>query len=175
MLRISVICGAINSGKTSFLADFVKEAEVSFKMGGVISPKRFEKGEFLGYDLMEVTTGMIQPILRKGENPGVESIGNFNIVNQGFQEGNHIIVNSLNCEILIIDEIGILELEGRGFRRGLEKALAEYRSELVLSIRESLVGAYKELMAVYSGEIVFLYPDYWDRLKVMIESKRERR
>jgi nucleoside-triphosphatase THEP1 len=59
-----------------------------------------------------------------------------------------------HSKLIIIDEIGKLELEGRGWANSLEQLIANSKSSLLLSVREEVIDEVFEKFKI-SPEIIF--------------------
>ena len=84
-------------------------------MGGVYTRKIRNNDEILGYGAVNAATGEERPFLRKNNEDGGLRVGSFSIDSAGLEFGQKAIERALNANLLIIDEIGKLELEGGGW------------------------------------------------------------
>ena len=124
---ITIICGEINQGKTSK----IKSVYLEEKEGdGFLTEKIFIDSVFCGYEIRRLTTGEshIQS-LKSGLFPANESPvytrGAFSFFKDGFSYADYIIdeiiVKGINP--VFIDEIGPLELQGKGHCSSFRKIL----------------------------------------------------
>lgn len=137
---LTLLVGPIDSGKTTFLRRWYE----TWGWGdGFLSVKRYEGSRLIGYDLERISTGETSPWARvAGEEPNgwqtwIE-IGPFRMCREGFSFA-ATIVDSVMANThgpMILDEAGILELQGKGFAPLLEKLLAGNHRTLV-AIRDS--------------------------------------
>lgn len=104
-------------------------------VSGFLSPKRFINGVFKGYDLYDVRSGEVHPFLLYDPlntplvDPHVEArhIGPFMIDQSGLEFASGIIAAAFknrNCNTIVLDEIGMAEVEGRLFKGILELCLS---------------------------------------------------
>jgi len=144
MLTISIITGAKNSGKTTFIVELLGELTPETDAAGFYTKKLFKDEYFLGYNLVEIGTGEEYPFIRLEGNPDYPRMGIFYFIPAGIEEGCRILESSLDSGILVIDEAGPLELDGGGIDSILKDIMAYYDGKLVITIRDHLVGQFIE-------------------------------
>ncbi len=138
--RILIISGPIRSGKTTYtgqVAEALKSGNIA--VGGIVSPRIMESDETTGYDISDLRTGHREPFLRLKNDTTVSSIGRFEILDAGLYAGTDALTVQPDAEpdVVIIDEIGRLELEGKGWAGSLETLLSGTACHLVLAIRDT--------------------------------------
>ncbi|MFC2146661.1 nucleoside-triphosphatase, partial [Acidobacteriota bacterium] len=124
---IYIITGGIDEGKTREIEAIYRQIK---KGDGWISKKVFLNKEFAGYEIQRLSTNEKLPLAYKKEYvpPGwdeIYSIGPFLFSKQAFEFAGKIIdeIIEKNINPVFIDEIGPLELQGKGFYPMLEKIL----------------------------------------------------
>jgi nucleoside-triphosphatase len=136
--RRVVVTGARGAGKTTFcrrLAELAREADR--EVAGILSLPRIEKG---------TKTGILACSLRSGETRLLASarageVDGFRFCNWHFSEAvmrwsNEALSQAVPCDLLIIDEIGRLELDsGRGLVAGFEVMDGPAHSAVVITVR----------------------------------------
>lgn len=134
-MKIYILQGAIGSGKTTYLMNYCRQKNV----GGILSPVIEGKRHFLNIESQETK-------LMEASEQEIETltIGRYKFSGKAFEWANKILIDcaNKNHETIIIDEIGPLELQGKGFAETLKNFLNhnEVKPELVLVIRENLVN-----------------------------------
>ena len=140
-----IVTGPLGSGKSTFL---IQLTEALRKKGhnpqGIISERKTDESGTAGYGLVNIETGERHDFLRKSEETGPERIGRFVIVPGSLEKG-AAILNSSGNGIIIIDEVGALEMSGRGWASCIEGLLARPVSHLILSVRETQLDGIKSL------------------------------
>ncbi len=135
-----LIVGPRGSGKTSALVGLglALQAE-GLNVDGVVSPRLLQGAETVGYNVQRWRTGE-ERLLCSREPPGL-LYGRFffrpealAFANQGLQEA------AQGAEVILVDEVGPLELRGAGFFPGLQACL-QSRAFLILTVRPSLASA----------------------------------
>ncbi len=138
-----VLTGPVHSGKTTFLAGAADRWKASgFRVGGFLSVARLRDGSDQGYDLVDLKNGTSAPFLmRKGE-PDWPSVGPYRFVPEILEQAAAIMSRDRDAEILIVDEIGPLELDGEGLWPAFEKALA-HGSRCLCVVREEILDEFR--------------------------------
>jgi nucleoside-triphosphatase THEP1 len=140
--KIFIISGKVGEGKTRILEQLVgllKENNIS--TGGILAPRIMENGQTIGYDLLDLTENLTCSFLRLHDGKAGETIGRYFISNEGIHFGNEALSVAKNLEnkLVVIDEIGKLELSDRGWAPALNELLATSDNHLILSVRDSFV------------------------------------
>jgi nucleoside-triphosphatase THEP1 len=98
--------------------------------------------------LMNIATKEIFDIECKdplNTNEHLTTVGRFSFYTLAFEKANIILLNALPLQpaLLVIDEAGKLELEGKGFHNPLQKILPAYKNNdnrrLLVTVRDSLL------------------------------------
>ncbi len=143
--RRIILTGAFESGKTTLLlllVDALRESRLD--IAGVISPPVYKNGEKTGIDLLNLRDGTRQPLalLREGETMGMLFTNRWVFSTEAMEEGNRILLDATPCDLLIVDELGPLELERQsGWVNGINAIDSQQYCLAVCVIRESLVPA----------------------------------
>ena len=153
---IFLVTGRVQGGKTSYLtelAELVKDK--GSKVGGFLSPGSFESGKRSGFRLKNLLTGSELPMAAVRETPGWVRYRRFWFNPDAFRTGREWISASLaeKVDLLMIDEVGPMELEGSGWYESLNFLRQLSLPIQVWSVRESLVT---ELMEQWDPAIAGL-------------------
>lgn len=97
--------------------------------------------------VMDVRTGLCRPLTLSG--PGGVPVGRFHFDPEVLSWGADVLAHSTPCDLLVVDEVGPLELEGSGWAVGVDilraggfrLALAVVRPELLADVRARLPQA----------------------------------
>ena len=152
LARVFIITGSVGEGKTTSLIKIAAELKSNgLQVAGIISPRIVLKKETVGYNIRSLNSDEEIPFLRKygsdlsGNSEFEKShedgkIGRYEIQTEGLSFGQQIIEECLISapEIIIIDEVGRLELEGRGWDTCL-KRLVQKPHMVILSVRNKFV------------------------------------
>jgi len=140
---IFILTGVVHSGKTTFLKKIIAEAGLRFlRVDGFVSPAVWENGNPAGYDLLTLPEERPFPFLRMEGRPGYQRVGPFYLIPETLHMAQGIIRAGSLKPLVIVDEVGPLELEGLGVWPALEEVLRRPPRKLVLTIREPLLEAF---------------------------------
>jgi nucleoside-triphosphatase THEP1 len=137
---IQILTGPVHSGKTTLLqrlADQLKKQNI--EVAGFLSLYTEEKDQFIGYDLFDLIQGTRTPFIRKEGQKAWQRIGPYFFIPESLDHAQNIILRSTKADICVIDEVGPLELEGKGLGPALKKVMPLLRPEYILVIRDSIL------------------------------------
>jgi len=139
--HVFIITGPTESGKTTairYLEKILNEESIS--VSGIISGRIMEHGITRGYDLIDIKTGAVIPFLNADGVMKGNHIGRFIINEEGLAEGKSILNNAASSDsrVIIIDEIGRLELNGGGWAENLEMITSTTDKHLIISVRDTM-------------------------------------
>lgn len=139
--KVFLITGRVGQGKTTQIIriiDALKGRNVS--VSGIYSLRIMEGGVTSGYDLVDIETSLRTPFLRitEGKEPG--EIGNYKILQEGLEAGLEALSKSAKnkSRIVVIDEVGRLELNNRGWSESMTE-LVDVAPVLLISVRDTFV------------------------------------
>ena len=139
--KIFILTGTQGSGKTTFLKNLVEYLrKENILIGGIIANGFWENNVRTGFDLEDILTG--EKILLCQTNPteGWEKFRRFYFNPEGFTFGNKVLnpVNIAKADIIVIDEVGPFELEGKGWTPAIKSLLKTIEKPMIWVVRESL-------------------------------------
>ncbi len=140
--KVFILTGAKGEGKTTKLKkilEVLKQNNIS--VNGIYSPKIIENENKIGYDIFDISSGKREPFLRQHCNESYDKIGKFYIYPQGLQLGKTALKlsNHTNNQIIIIDEVGNLELDNNGWADCLKNLTENPVNHLLLIVRDSFI------------------------------------
>ena len=118
-----LVTGKVQGGKTSYLTELVDQLKNrEIKVAGFLSPGSFESGERSGFHLKNILTGMEIPMASVREMDAWVKYRRFWFNPDAFRQGREWILSSLTLDpdVMVIDEVGPMELEGSGWSESLE-------------------------------------------------------
>jgi nucleoside-triphosphatase THEP1 len=151
---IYILTGPVASGKTTFLWDVgvVLKAQ-DIPCDGYLSLRISKGDETIGYDLFDLQIKRTTPFLRTSGQDLWQKVGPYYILPEGLTQAEKIIRRSPSSALLILDEIGPLELEGQGVWPALSEILFDHRRYFLLVIRQSLLHEYSRILEQAQVEI----------------------
>lgn len=141
-----ILTGTRGSGKTTLCQRLAAEAHsLGWDVAGVISPAVYEGGEKIGTEAVDLRSREGRLIAQRPPNSNGNSAARPTWVydQTALVWVNQVLNGSVPCDMLVLDELGPLELEaGQGWNAGL-KALdsRNYQVGLVTIRRELLAAA----------------------------------
>lgn len=134
-----IVTGAVGIGKTTVCEKVVAIAKLlGYSCGGILTPKAPDKG----ITIVDIQTGertVLASIDNIYQGP---HIGKYFFNPDAIEFGVRAIDRGISSDILFVDEIGYLELQGNGFVKILELIGAEKVKNSILVVRRELLPAF---------------------------------
>ncbi len=111
-----IITGEIGAGKTVLCASLIEAFEdLGWQISGLRSPAIFENGEKTGIAVENLATGEIRKLAVSDYKPeGLDGEPlHWTFDKEVLAWGNQILLDSIPTELLVVDEIGPLEMKSR--------------------------------------------------------------
>ena len=138
---VLVLSGPVHGGKTTYLERRIPLWTArGLPCNGFLSPIVPGARDVAGYDLAEIATGRRWPYLRTDGPADAERIGPFVFVPETLERARAIIRTADRSELLIVDEVGPLELAGGGLWSALGEALPRRVGTTLLVAREGILA-----------------------------------
>ncbi|MEA1886193.1 MAG: nucleoside-triphosphatase [Bacteroidota bacterium] len=138
-----MLTGGKGEGKTTFARELKEKlSENNIEVRGVLTEKVMDNGRLKGYDLFNIGSGKKEKFLRlnsNNSNAKREQIGKFEILPAGLKMGRKTLCPDGKAGITIIDEVGKLELDDRGWAECINILLKEPTCRLIMTVRDKLV------------------------------------
>jgi nucleoside-triphosphatase THEP1 len=152
---ILVLTGPVHGGKTTFLEGSVARwAARGLVCGGFLSIAASDPDGGKGYDLLELRSGRRRPFLRLQGVPGAERTGPFSFVPETLDRARTLIREAAPAELLVVDEVGPLELRGGGLWADLERTVARPGRKTLMVVREEIL---EDVVAALAPLIPFVF------------------
>jgi len=140
---VFIITGDTGSGKTTFLLELIEELRgKDLSIAGFAALSVPEDGPSGSFNILDLVSQRILPLASRRFSEGWEPIGNFYFNPDGLQLGITILEDPqiINNDLVIVDEVGPFELDGKIWAECLTRLLAARSCSLLLVVRESLVS-----------------------------------
>mgnify|MGYP003932277747 CR=1 FL=1 len=154
---VYVLSGPVHAGKTTLLKKLISALKKNnIAVYGYLSLSLWEDQYLKGYDFYDLKSGNTFPFIRRKGHPEWEKIGSFFFRPTTLDKAKKIILNAGKKRgLCIVDEIGPLELSGKGVWPAVQKALAGKPSHMdfLFVIREGLLDEFKEIPGFEPDEV----------------------
>lgn len=151
---VFIITGKIGSGKTTCIKKLAEKLNAeNVSVGGIYTLRIMENGETTGYTMVDISSGNQEKLLDINGNDQQEKIGKYFISAEAIDRGNRALQQT-NAQLMVIDEVGKLELNGGGWSEILGKLLASRQNQLLISIRKEVLN---EVMDKWNLNPVMIY------------------
>jgi nucleoside-triphosphatase len=126
--RIAVT-GPPGIGKSTLVTEVV--AGCRLRAGGVLARERRYKDRRIGFELLDLSTGAVGILAdEKGSGP---QLGKYRVHPEDLDGiGAQSVEAALKCDMIVVDEVGPMELTSRRFVSAVEMAIASTKPMLVV-------------------------------------------
>jgi len=153
------LTGPIQGGKSSLAAELARVwKKQGGKAGGFLAPGLMQEGERTGFNLQRVSRDQQIPLARKTGPASWFTFRRFSFNPEAFRIGMHWLREDLQngADLLIIDEVGPLELQGRGWRKVLDHFASVPELLQLWVVRKAVLEEFKKLWPVPEEQILDL-------------------
>ena len=142
-----IIVGDAGIGKTPWIEKVVELLEKDgISVDGLISKKVVTSKEVWHHDLIRISTKNKHQLTTMEDIKTSTSMGKFNFFEETIAWGNDQLLSIKNSDFIIIDEIGLLEFDDKGFMPGLKYLINNYKGSLIITMRSSLQSRFDEFL-----------------------------
>ena len=126
--RIAVT-GSPGIGKSTLVAKVISGTKL--RVGGVLARDRRYKDRRIGFELLDLSTGAVGILAdESGDGP---QLGKYRVHLDDLDLiGAQAVENALGCDLIVVDEVGPMELSSHRFVLAVEKAIASPKPMLVV-------------------------------------------
>ena len=136
---IFILTGEVNSGKTTLLKKLVGELEKrNLRVEGFLSEAIWRNDEKIGYNFLDLRSRASVPFIRRSGQKDWERIGPYFFIPESLVRVKGLILSSQEADVVVIDEVGPLELSGRGIWPALSEGLFQRGQSFLLVARRSV-------------------------------------
>lgn len=127
-LRIAVT-GSPGVGKSTLVAKATSGTKL--RVGGVLARDRRYKDRRIGFELLDLSTGAVGILAdESGDGP---QLGKYRVHLDDLDRiGAQAVENAIACDLIVVDEVGPMELSSHRFVLAVEKAIASPKPMLVV-------------------------------------------
>lgn len=176
-IKLVLWTGRKHSGKTTRALDLVEKArQAGFNVAGLLAPSLYRNGQLTGFDAFDLRHKSRTPLSRYNDE-GAET-GLFLFNSEGLELGQHALSEAATkyADLVIVDEFGPLELDGRMWRKDVDLLLSYSNSVILLIVRQELVEAVHNLYSdVPCQEFAANEPESVDKVINLLKNYRRLR
>lgn len=140
--KVIILCGDIQGGKTTFLLRLIEHLKrENMNIDGFYAPGVHEGGRRIGYDLKAVKSAEHMQFMRLEPSGGTFKQGKYYINESGLEFGKELLGehNLAKSDLIVIDEVGPLEMKGKGWALDIERLLSQHPVPQLWVVRRSLL------------------------------------
>lgn len=153
---VLVLTGPVHGGKTTYLGEACRRWSAhGLSYAGFLSPAVTGADGQTGYDLLELPGPFRRPYLRRHGPAGAERTGPFTFVPAALERARAILRDPRPADLLVVDEVGPLELQGGGLWPALRDAIGRPQRTVLLVVRDTIADG-------LAAAIAPLVPIYFD-------------
>jgi len=152
---IIIISGNIQEGKTTFVEKVINRlARKDFPAAGFLAKVIYKEDNRMGYQLKDLSSEGNELLCTINKHADWEQYGKFYFNPKAQEMGKAILANiPKEAKVIVIDEIGPLELGGEGWALAIENLVANSSLPMIWVVREQLVEKIARKWTV--GEIYY--------------------
>ena len=143
--RVLILAGDPGQGKTRLATEIVRHLrDRGIVVGGVLAPGFWRDGERWGFDVVDVLDGRTESLCRKDAPQQDVAAGPFHFLPEGLQFGRDALsverLQTAGADVVIVDEVGPLELSAAGWAEALDTLAEHWRGPMLWVVRRALVN-----------------------------------
>lgn len=176
-----ILTGRTGSGKTTLAGLVVDRVRAhGFRVGGMLAQGWLapaggaEPLRRSGFDLVDLQSGAVMPLCRVGEpgGSGHERCGPFEFTRDGLAFGRNALARgAAGADIVVVDEVGPLELSGGGWAPSLDRLATGFDGPLLVIARLAVVEAVKARWGTQTTPVCDVAVAKADAIAALIEER----
>ena len=142
--------GDKHSGKTTAatkLAETLQQQGCT--VGGILAPSIYKDDRLIGFDIFDIQNNLRIPLAVRDEQPHDDLPYRYH--QEGLELGHSALslAENKSANLVIVDEYGPLELNGKGWRCDVDHLLSKSHLPILLVVRRQVVDKVNKLYAEY--------------------------
>ena len=154
---VYIISGKQGSGKTTMLKSIIGELKSNgVKVGGFLAEGSWKNGIREGFSLMRIIDNYTIPLCQSEPKKEYFNLGRFWFNPEAIKMGAESlgIATTIDMDIVVIDEIGIFELQEKIWHSSFLKLLNERKLPVLITVREKII---KEVIEKFKLKSVIIF------------------
>lgn len=154
--QIHILSGESGAGKTTLcIATVARLQRVGAVVTGIVSPSRFEESRKTGIFVQDIRSGEQRLLAERGNH---DNLG-WSFDPDALQWGTDVLEAASPCDVLVVDELGPLELKhNKGWTIAWEVLDARNFLVALIVVRPSLIQTLKERLRGHNLEVIPVSP-----------------
>ncbi|MCK4370977.1 MAG: hypothetical protein KAW03_07900 [Candidatus Lokiarchaeota archaeon] len=115
-----LITGPPRCGKSTLISKLIEyyNNEKNYTIHGFLTPEIRERGDRIGFDIVDIYSGKISQLARVGDFKTKYKLGKYNVFIQEFDKyiEDNLSLEEKTIDLIVIDEIGRMELFSKKFQ-----------------------------------------------------------
>ena len=162
--------GDKHAGKTTAAAKLVQRLEQrDFTVGGILAPSIYKRCLLVGFDIVDIKKNVRLPLAVRDIH--ADNFVPYRYSPEGVKLGHSALglaANSL-MDLVIVDEFGPLEINGKGWREDTDRLLVAKKSLVLIVVRRSIAKQIQNLYEKYEPLLLeSLDPESVDRMATIV-------
>lgn len=140
--EVVIITGEVHQGKTTFAKKVVDRLlEQNVKIGGFLAPAINKEGKRVGFDLLDIETSEKYELCSDKNGADRYKFGHYYFDNETILKGIDILSteNTADKQIIVIDEVGPVELSGKGWNGAIENICRNNTVLMIWIVRKNIL------------------------------------
>lgn len=133
-----ILTGSRYQGKTTAAGRIIEELRAQgMRICGFLARGQWQNGHRSRFDLLDLQSGILRPLAERDIDSPIQQ-GAFGFHAAALRYGRTSLAATAlkGCDLVVIDEIGALELAGNGWDTALQKLLSEATCSLLLIVSQ---------------------------------------
>lgn len=155
--RVIILTGTCRSGKSTLLFALLRSLRRELlKVAGIIADGLWENGMRSGFNLLDLKSGVFTPLCRRSADGESRGSTPFVFFQEGMAAGEKAlsIMNCSSADVVIVDEVGPLEIRGEGWAPYLPPLLALEGPAHLWVVRHTCLEKVQRKWGLEDAEIV---------------------
>lgn len=136
--HVFILTGQQGEGKTTKLIELLEELDKKcLEMAGFVAPGKWQDNLRSGFDLLDIRSIERMVLCHGKELENYTRYGRFYFNPEAISFGDFLLAEGLkqSIDLLVIDEIGLFELEGKLWANSFYKLLENSKNNLLITVR----------------------------------------
>jgi nucleoside-triphosphatase THEP1 len=145
--NVFIVSGQVHSGKSGFMGEFIQECrKKGLQVDGILATGTFKKNQRDTFTMIHIREGRSYALAAREKKAGWFRYRRYYFDPSAFERGLGILTRGLaeQNDVLVLDEIGPMELGGRGWYRALQVLDRDYRIPQVWVVREKILDEVRD-------------------------------